>query len=312
MLRVLIVTAMYPHPGHEGAGAFVMQQVEGLRRRGHDVEVLHFRGYLSKLEYLKAAWKVWLRTWQTRFDVVHAHYGVTAVATIFRWKVPLVMTLHGSDALVGKIQPTISRFLSRIASATIVVSKTIAAKIPGDIIPCGVDLGCFEPKDRLAARQRLGLDPKRRYLLFPFDPSRQLKRFDLASMAVERLRAEGIDAELLAISMVPNAEMPWYYSAADAMVLCSNSEGSPTAVKEALACNIPVVTTDVGDVREIINGIEGVPLCPQTVDGLVEGFRRVLNPPAGFVFNSRDAMQRYSQDRILDSIVAVYGRVARV
>jgi glycosyltransferase involved in cell wall biosynthesis len=300
---------MYPHQGREGEGAFVMHQVEGLRNLGHEVEVYHIRGYRSKLEYLKTAWKVWLRTCEKRFDVVHAHYGVAAIAAIFRWRVPLVITLHGSDALEGKIQPPISRCLCKVASATVVVSKEIARKIPGEIIPCGVDLGCFEPKDRLAARRRLGLDPKRRYVLFPYDPARPVKRFDLASGAIERLNAEGIDVDLLTVHMMPNAEMPWYYSACDAMVLCSDSEGAPTAVKEALACNIPVVTTDVGDVREIVERIEGVPICEQTVGGLAEGLRCVLNPPMGFVFNGREAMRSYSQERIVDSIVAVYRRV---
>jgi glycosyltransferase involved in cell wall biosynthesis len=263
-LKILMVTAMYPHPENQGSGAFVMQQVEQLRAFGHEVDVLHFQGYRSKLEYVKAAIEVRRRTGRVHYDVVHAHYGVTGIAAVFRSRTPLVVTLHGSDALLGRLEPAISRWVCRFADATIVVSRKIAARIPGEIIPCGVDLKIFEPKGRAEARKRLGLPPGKRFVLFPFNPARSVKRFDLAGAAVGLLAADCPDVELLTVSQVPNTEMPWYYSAADAMILCSDSEGSPTAVKEALACNLPVVSTDVGDVTEILDGIAGVQMCDQT------------------------------------------------
>lgn len=307
-LKILVVTAMYPHPGQEGSGAFVMQQVEQLRAFGHQVDVLHFPGYRSKLEYVRAAREVRLRTRRERYDVVHAHYGVTGIAAVFRHRTPLVVTLHGSDALLGRLEPMISRWVCRFANATIVVSRKIAARIPGEIIPCGVDLNRFEPKGRAAARGRLGLAPGKRYVLFPFNPARRVKRFDLAAAAVERLATGGRDVELLTVSKVPNADMPWYYSAADAMILCSDSEGSPTAVKEALACNTPVVSTDVGDVTEILEGIDGCGICAQSAGALAEGLERVLDPPPGLVFEGRQAMRRYGQEEIVGKIVQVYRR----
>lgn len=308
-LKILFVTAMYPHAGNEGSGAFVMQQAEQLRALQHQVDVLHFQGYRSKLEYVKAALEVRKRTRTGKYDVVHAHYGVTGLAGIFRSGTPLIVTLHGSDALLGRLEPTISRLVCRFADATIAVSKKIAARIPGEIIPCGVDLRAFEPKDRRKSRERLGLSSEKRYVLFPFNPTRLVKRFDVASAAVQRLAAEGLNAELLTVSKVPNSEMPWYYSAADAMILCSDSEGSPTAVKEALACNLPVVSTDVGDVTEIVDGISGVQLCEQTPAALAEGLKKVLQPPAGWVFDGRSAMRRYSQENIMQAVVHVYRRV---
>jgi glycosyltransferase involved in cell wall biosynthesis len=158
------------------------------------------------------------------------------------------------------------------------------------------------------ARERLGLSLEKRYVLFPFSPTRSVKRFDVASAAVGRLAKEGLDVELLTVSKVPNTEMPWYYSAADAMILCSDSEGSPTAVKEALACNLPVVSTDVGDVAEIVDGIAGIQICEQTADSLGEGLKKVLHPPAGVVFDGRSAMRRYSQENIIQAILHVYRR----
>jgi len=299
---------MYPHPGNIGSGVFVMQQVEQIRALGHHVDVLHFPGYRCRLEYLKAAVEVSRRTCGEHYDVVHAHYGVTGLTALFRNRIPLVVSLHGSDALVGWHEPLISRIVCRLADATIVASRKIADRIPGTVIPCGVDLSVFEPKPKAEARHRLKLKPERKYILFPFDPGRGVKRFDLASEAVAKLARESIDIELLAVSKIPNGEMPWYYSATDAMILCSDSEGSPTAVKEALACNLPVVSTDVGDVREITRGIVGAEIAAQTADSLARCLKRVLCPPTGFVFNGRTAMERYSQPKTAEAILRVYRR----
>ena len=308
-LNVLVVTAMYPRAGNEGSGTFVMHQVEQLRALGHSVDVLDFPGYRSKLEYLKAAVEVSRRTRRRSYDLIHAHYGVTGLFALWRNGTPLVVSLHGSDALVGWHEPLISRFVCRLADATIVASKKIAERIPGEVIPCGVDLTVFEPKPKAEARQRLNLESRRKYILFPFNPVRSIKRFDLASAAVAKLAVEGVDIELLTVSKIPNAKMPWYYSASDAMILCSDSEGSSTAVKEALACNLPVVSTNVGDVREIMDGIAGVEIVEKTREALAEALKRVLYPPAGFVFNSRPAMERYRQSKAAEAILRVYHRV---
>jgi glycosyltransferase involved in cell wall biosynthesis len=301
---------MYPHPGNEGSGAFVMQQVEQLQALGHDVDVISFPGYRSKWEYVNAAIKVFRETRRNHYSVVHVHYGVTALAAMFRNSTPLVITVHGSDALVGWTEPCITKLMTKMADATIVVSRRISGRIPGVFIPCGVDLSVFQPKPKAEARVRLGLAPQRKYVLFPFNAGRAVKRFDLASASVQRLASEGLDVELLTVSKVHFREMPWYYSAADAMILCSDSEGSPTSVKEALACNLPVVSIDVGDVREILTGIAGVEIAGKTVDSLSAGLKRALSVNEGFEFNGRQAIERYSQKRTVDAIVEVYHRIA--
>jgi teichuronic acid biosynthesis glycosyltransferase TuaC len=158
MLKILVVTAMYPHAGNEGYGTFVKQQVDQLRALGHLVDVLHFPGYLSQLEYVKAAVEVSRRTRRERYDVVHAHYGVTGLAVLFRNAIPLVISLHGSDALVGWRDPLISRIVRRLADATIAASRKVANRIPGEVIPCGVDLSLFRPKPKTEACQRLKLN----------------------------------------------------------------------------------------------------------------------------------------------------------
>src|SRR5258708_7853488 len=310
-LRSLVVTEMYRHAGHEGYGACIMQQVEQLRFLKHQVDVVLFQGYRSKLEYVRAAIEVRRRTRSVKYDVVHGHYGLTGIAAVFRFATPLVITLHGSDVLVGRLPPMISRLVCRFADATIAVNKQIAARVPGEVITCGVNLNVFQPKGRAGAKKRLGLALDKKYVLFPFSPSRTVKRFDLAAAAVNRLAARGLNVELLTVSQVPNGEMPWYYSAADAMILASDSEGSPTSVKEALACNLPVVTTDVGDVREIGAGIAGFQICAQTAESLADGLETVLRGGLGLAFDGNAAMRRYSLEQTALAIVQVYRRAMK-
>ena len=295
-LRILVVTAMYPHVGNESSGAFVKQQVEQLRALGHAVDVLHFPGYRSRLEYR-----------QSRLRGVSSHsppalFRCPCSLRVNRIAGPLPERNATRD--FAPRQRRAGRMGTSRCSADLPadlrtprssLAEKIAERIPGEVIPCGVDLTVFEPKSKTEARRRLKLDLSRKYVLFPFSPTRRIKRFDLASAAVAKLAAEGLDIELLVASKSPNEEMPWYYSAADAMILCSNSEGSPTAVKEALACDLPVVSTDVGDVREIMDGIAGVEIAEQTAGALAGALKRVLYPPPGFVFNGRAAMERYSQ-----------------
>lgn len=305
-LKVLFVTNMYPSSGNPGAGTFVCQQAHYLRKAGHLVDILHIQGKHSRLKYFTSCVEVFVRTRRLSYDVVHAHYGLSGFPALFRYKTPMVVTLHGSDALIGNVQPVISRVVCRLADAVIVVSRGICARIPGEVIPCGVDLEVFRPRDRTEARIRLGLPVKGNIVLFPFDPSRKIKRYELARSAVAALGDP--NTQILTVAGKPNEEMPWYYSAADAMILCSESEGSPTSVKEALACNLPVVSTNVGDVREIVEGIVGCEICEDNAESLAQGLKRVMNRRAYEPFEGCLSMSRYDQKRAVAAIVEVYER----
>lgn len=311
-MRILFVTNMYPTPQRPAYGAFVWQQAEQLRQFGHTVDVVNILGFQSRRNYLKGALEVIRKTSRTEYDIVHAHYGQSAFPAWFRLRAPLVITFHGSDVLVrGLFQSFCSRVASHLADAVIVVSEEIRRRISGVVIPCGVDMNVFRPYNRDEARARLGWPLDRYVILFPFDPRRRVKRYDLAKAAVERLTEEDIGAELVTVFGVENREMPWYYSAADAMILCSDSEGSPTSVKEALACNLPVVATDVGDIREIMSAIEGTRICTQDVSEIARSLREVLDISHRGGCDRRTAMSRYDQTRTVEKIVDLYGDVVR-
>jgi len=305
-MRILFVTNMYPTPERPGYGAFVRQQAEQLRRFGHTVDVINILGFRSRLNYLKAALDVLRTTRTTPYDVVHAHYGLTALPAWFRLGAPLVMTLHGSDVLGSRFERLCSRLMSRVADAVIVVSEEMRRLISGIVIPCGVDLDLFRPFDRDEARARLGWPSDKYLILFPFDPRRRVKRHDLARAAVDRLTEEGLAAELITVFGVDNREMPWHYSAADAMILCSDREGSPTSIKEAMACDLPVVATDVGDVREILRGVPGTRLCTRDVGEIARRLREALTVPRTGRFERRAAMAKYHQALTVAKILDVY------
>jgi teichuronic acid biosynthesis glycosyltransferase TuaC len=305
-LNILFVTNMYPGPARPSSGTFVQHQADYLRKAGHRVDVLNIGKRRSPFKYFRSIFDVVSRTRTNLYDVVHAHYGLSGFPALFRSCAPLVITLHGSDALVGRVEPLISKVVCSLADAVIVVSRGIASRIKGEIIPCGIDMEIFQPRDRAAARARLGLPQKGKLVLFPFDPRRKVKRFELAKAAVERLGDPAI--QILAVDGKPNTEMPWYYSAADVIVLSSESEGSPTSVKEALSCNLPVVSTDVGDVREIMDGIEGCEICDGSAESLGEGLRRVLDRVRNHPFAARQSMLRYDERNVVAAIIRVYER----
>ncbi|WP_456738705.1 MULTISPECIES: glycosyltransferase [unclassified Bradyrhizobium] len=288
----------------------MFQQVEQLRRFNHTVDVINILGFQSKMNYLKGTLDVMRMTSAVAYDIIHAHYGYSAYPAMFRSKTPLVVTLHGTDVLGTSIfERMCTRAVSHFADKVIVVSEGMRRRIPGIVIPCGVDLGVFKPYDRENARARLGWPKDKHIVLFPFDPARPEKRYDLARASVERLVQDGVDTELMTVLNVPNGEMPWYYSAADALLLCSDYEGSPTSVKEALACNRPVVSTEVGDVGELLNGIAGTRICPQDAGTIARSLREAFSWSRSSEFRGRPAMARYDQALTVEKIVGVYGDV---
>ena len=309
-LRVLVVTAMYPHRAKPAHGVFIQQQVDSLRARGHQVDVLHFRGYRSSLLYLLAAARVIWKTISTPYDVVHAHFGLTGLASLVRWRVPLVLTLHGSDVLGKRFQRLASKIAARGARRVIAVSPEISQVIAGDVIPCGVDMDRFVPLERSRARGQLGLSMGPRLILFPFDPARTEKRYDLARAAVDELRRRLPNAELWVVHDIANLEMPIHYAAADALLLTSDREGSSTSIKEALACNIPVVTTAVGDASILLGDQPAHRISKADSISLADSLLAVIERGRLNDSESRDLVRKYSMGAVAAAIEGIYFTVA--
>src|SRR3954470_1170438 len=264
-MRVLVVTNLWPTPEAPARGGFVKDQVEALQA----IEVLTvelFTFGLGSSEYLRAARTIRARYRDERFDVVHAHYGLCGWSALAARHAPHVVTFHGTD-LAHRYAGPLSRALVRLVDLPAPVSATLArsglphAHAPVAVLPCGVNLDRFHRIDRGDARSRLGLAPGARYLLFPADPSRPEKRHDRA-----RRIADATGATLLAYDQRPPEEVPLLINAANAVVVTSDREGFGLAPLEALACDVPVVATDAGVARLVLEGVEGT-LCAGFAQG---------------------------------------------
>ena len=288
-MRVLIVTSEWPSATHPERAPFLVRQVDALRRIGLDVDVFSFEGRRSPLNYFRIWRRLRTRARAGSYDVVHAHWGHSA---FLAWPqvAPLVVTFHGSDlegiigadgrySAGGRVLRVISKGMARAANQVILVSSSLARHLPGvshQVIPCGVDLNLFRPADQTEARRELGLAATGRYVLFAASPERPEKRFALAKDAVQQLNRSH-DAELIVASRVPPRAMPVYMNACDLLLLTSSHEGSPTVIKEALACNLPIVALDVGDVRSRIADVEGCEVCTdQTPSAIASAMGKVL------------------------------------
>jgi glycosyltransferase involved in cell wall biosynthesis len=271
-VKVLVATAMYPTPDRPASGTFVRTQVESLRGIGVDAEPFVFDGPNRKLMYFTAIALLRRRLEERDVDIVHAHYSYVGAVARAQRAVPVVLTFHGDD-LLGTIgangrQTLFSRgvvfggkVLARRIDAVVVQNQKMAALLRSHpnvhVIPHEVDLDLFRPAGRDEARRLLGLDLDRRYVLFASPPDIAVKRFPLAQEAVESLRRRDPSVELLVVFKETQARLALYMSACDALVFSSYQEGSPNIVKQAMACNLPIVATDVGDVAEVIGDTEG-------------------------------------------------------
>ncbi|WP_157592261.1 glycosyltransferase [Solirubrobacter soli] len=254
-MRVLVVTNMYPSRERPWLGPFVRDQVEAFRRRDDlDVELFAFGPGPRALA--RAALTLRSRYRGQRFDIVHAHFGLTAWPALLARLGPVVVTLHGNDLLVRRSYLA-TRAAMPFTALAAAVSREFSENLPGAgvtrrvaVLPVGIDLERFRPIPRAEARARLGLDPDGRYLLFPHDPVRPLKRYDRA------VEAAG-DVPLLTLGDVPPDEVPYWINAANAVLVPSAAEGFGLSVIEALACGVPAFGTPVGIHPVALHGIDG-------------------------------------------------------
>lgn len=257
MIRALVVTNMYPSLARPALGSFVRDQVRALQRiDGLDVQVHAFAPGGAR-SYLRAGRALRRRFVGEQFDVVHAHFGLTAWPALAVRARHRVVTLHGNDLYHPRSRPITTAVLGRMDLVGTPTAE-FAAEVPGAgsgrtiaLLPCGIDVDRFRPLDRREARDRLGLDPDGRYLLFPYDPARPVKRADRAR------ELAGDDAELLTLGSVSPEDVPLWVNAANAVVCPSEWETFGLACLEALACDVPVLARPTGAHPEALAAIAG-------------------------------------------------------
>jgi len=312
-MRVLVVTNMYLNPKQPAFGTFVYDQVEALRRSGIDIDVLFINGRQSKWNYLWGVLALWGKLLTRKYDLIHAHYSLSGLVSRLQFLYPVVVTYHGGE--VKDHAPKLLRWLAHRGpewfNRVIVVNKAEKAilKDAGNIrvIPCGVNLDEFVPVPRAEARRMLELPLDKFLVLWAGEYWQREKRFDLVEASMQALKERYPASELILVSGKPHSVIPAYMSACDALLLVSFSEGSPMVIKEAMAINLPIISTDVGDVGEVISGVEGCYLVEPDVEDIVDKLLLVTQRKERT--NGREKIGRLSSGQIAEQIIAVYKEV---
>jgi len=294
---------MLPDPAHPERGSFVRDQVAALRALGGlDVELYEFPPGATALARAVIDLR---RRRDRRFDVVHAHFGLTA------WPARAVpahvraLTLHGTD-----LRHPRTRLLTRAALPAIDLLATVSAELTHElpasdrqrvqVLPCGVDLTRFAPLPRAQARAELGLDAQEPCLLFAADPSRPEKRHDRA-LAL----ATDLGVRLLTLGGVDPARVPRWINAANAVLVPSAREGFGLAVLESLACDVPVLATPVGVHAEALADISGTLCAPFELARWRSALAPLLEAADPRV-DGRARAQRYSAVRMAERVAAAW------
>jgi len=242
----------------DGISPIILNQGESLKKVNISIEFYTIKGKGLK-GYIRAisTLRTYLKT--HNYDVIHAHYSLSAFVASLAGAKPLIVSLMGSDIKAKQYYKWIIKIFNYLFWRSVIVKSQDMyndIKIKNAyIIPNGINMDRFKPISKKIAQKKLGWDSSKKHILFPSSPKRIEKNFKLANEAFNLL--SNIDLELHYLENIPNEDMPFYYNAADVVLMTSLWEGSPNAIKEAMACNRPIVTTKVGDVKKIINQTEG-------------------------------------------------------
>lgn len=290
---------------------FFDHQVSVLEERGIDCTVRTVPGAddaggRSPADYARFYPAVLSEIRSAEYDLVHANYGLTTPFAFAQPTRPVVVSLWGTDLMSDHSWlRTISRYAARGADAAIVPSRPMSEALETDhhVIPFGVDTEQFRPIPQAEARERVGWETDRPIALFPYDTERAVKDFPRARRLVERA---DVDLELRPVSGVDHEEMPYYMNASDVLLVTSKRESGPMVVKEAAACNLPIVSTDVGFVRDTIGDVANCVVSDDD-EALVAGLERAATVRGRS--DGREVIDGLRLEELGDRLHEVYRRV---
>lgn len=292
--------------------SFFEQQIEVLEDRGVSCTVLSAPGEYtadsprSPSDYLKYYPRVLRAVRRGEYDLVHGHYGLIAPFAMAQPQRPFVLSLWGTDLMSEMAWLRgMSRLGARVADATVLPSRAMEDALGREYeyIPFGVDTHRFRPIPRDVAREQVGWQTDNPIALFPYDPARSVKNYSLAKQATEHT-SSGV--ELRTLDGVPHEEMPFYMNASDVLLVTSHRESGPMTVKEAAACNLPIVSRDVGFVRDTIEDVRNCELGESPTE-FASAIDRIIAD--GRPSNGRQVIEGLDLETMGDRLLALYDRV---
>lgn len=275
-MKVLVVSNMYPgrNKNFKYAGIFVKEQVDALNEEG-DVECNLFviDGYKSKLHYLLGSLQLYIHLLFNKYDVIHAHYGLSAMFILFnpfkkKWS-NVILTLHGGDILSEqgkKIQVMLTKMILPKVGAVLTLNEEMNEVVSDYrkdyiIFPCGVDASFFNKEDN---SERINT------VVFPGRKDRKVKNYPLFEEIVQCYEDKYESLKIIVLDGYERHEVKKILTESKVMLMTSISEGSPQAIKEAMSCDMAILSTNVGDVSVLVNGVNGADIfergdCPRAI-----------------------------------------------
>jgi len=286
---------------------FILEQGDALTGIGVVVEYFTIRGK-GIAGYLGNYKKLLAKINGFNPDIVHAHYGLSGLLANLQRKVPVVTTYHGSDINKAWIF-RFSRLCMILSAHNIFVSSknltTSGLTRNQSLIPCGVDINLFSPVDKVLARKDMGLDNAFTYILFAGAFQNKVKNAALAQASVAGIPK----VTLLELKDYSREQVALLMNAVDVALMTSFTEGSPQFVKEAMACNCPVVSVPVGDVPEVLTGVEGCYISTYEPADVAEKIRLVLETGKRIEGRERIIYLKLDSDSVARRILEVYNSV---
>ena len=284
---------------------FIYEQIKSLESLDIKIELFLIKGkgvfgYLKNIKRLRTVIN------SKNVDIVHAHNGPSGFIAIFQRSVPVIITFHGSDINLRYLN-VLSSIACLFSKWNIFVSQKLYDKIyikPSakfSIIPCGINMDVFYPIDKTIARNKLGLSTTGKYILFGAAFNNPIKNYALTKKALE---LSDINSEVIELKNKSREEVCYFLNACDVLLLTSKSEGSPQVIKEAMACNCPIIATNVGTVKEIIGEINNCYVTDFNPKNIAEKILMILK--TGGRANGQAHIKEYDNLLIANQILKVY------
>ena len=299
-MKILIVAS---NNRHKSFAPFIVEQADALKDQGHDI---YYFGIVGKgiSGYIKNRKLLIKKIAEFKPDIIHAHYGLSGLLANMQRIVPVVTTYHGSDindpkALwFSKISIALSKFNIFVSQKTVDIA---GVKAKYSLIPCGIDTHNFVDETKEQARMNLGWNVDGKIILFAGAFDNKVKNYPLAKESVALLD----QVELKELKGYSRKQMSDAFYAADALLMTSFTEGSPQVVKEAMFCGCPIVSVDVGDVSEVIDGVEGCFVTTRLPQDIANALRKAI------AYNRTSGREKIlklglTNEQVVDKLIKIY------
>ena len=250
-MRILIIAS----GNSSQISPFVKEQAESLVKQGLSVDFFLIKGK-GLFGYLRNYFLLLKKIRYEKYNLLHAHYGLSGLLATMQLSIPVVITFHGSDVNIKK-NYLFSRIASRLSATNIFVHQKLSEKLkiyrePLNIIPCGFNNNLFFPIPKNEAREILKWEKSARYIVFSSAFDNKIKNVQLAWSAISDIN----NCNLIELKGYGKEKINLILNASDLLLVTSLSETGPVIVKEALACNCPIISTNVGDVQKLIKNVQ--------------------------------------------------------